>query len=211
MYAISSLGVGLGCPGLFSGAAHGETTGAKPPSSVVKDRQPLASSTFFSLPLGSIRPRGWLLEQLRIQANGLSGYLGEVWNDVGSNSGWLGGSGESWERGPYYLDGLLPLAYLLDDSRLKAIAQRFVDWTLEHGCSNGMIGPAKNDDWWPRIVMLKALMQYQELAGDPRVIPLMDKYFRYQLAELSKRPLRDWGKFRWQDEVLSIIWLYNRT
>jgi uncharacterized protein len=59
--------------------------------------------------------------------------------------------------------------------------------------------------------MLKALMQYQEVAGDPRVIPLMDKYFRYQLAELSKRPLRDWGKFRWQDEVLSVIWLYNRT
>ena len=211
MYAISSLGVGLGCPGLFSGAAHGETTTARPPRPVVKDRQPLASSTFFFLPLGSIRPRGWLLEQLRIQANGLSGHLGEVWNDVGPNSGWLGGSGESWERGPYYLDGLLPLAYLLDDARLKAIAQTFVDWTLEHGWSNGMIGPAKNDDWWPRIVMLKALMQYQEVAGDPRVIPLMDKYFRYQLAELSKRPLRDWGKFRWQDEVLSVIWLYNRT
>jgi DUF1680 family protein len=23
--------------------------------------------------------------------------------------------------------------------------------------------------------------------------------------------LRDWGKFRWQDNVLSVIWLYNRT
>ena len=39
----------------------------------------------------------------------------------------------------------------------------------------------------------------------------MDRYFRYQLAELPKRPLRDWGKFRWQDEALSVIWLYNRT
>jgi hypothetical protein len=39
----------------------------------------------------------------------------------------------------------------------------------------------------------------------------MDRYFRYQLAELPKRPLRDWGKFRWQDELLSVIWLYNRT
>ena len=64
-----------------------------------------------------------------------------------------------------------------------------------------MIGPASNDDWWPRIVMLKALTQYQEVTGDPRVLPLMDKYFRYQLAELPTRPLRDWGKFRWQDEA----------
>ena len=74
-----------------------------------------------------------------------------------------------------------------------------------------MIGPAKNDDWWPRIVMLKALTQYQELTGDPRVIPTIDRYFRYQLADLPKRPLRDWAKFRWQDELLSVIWLYNRT
>jgi DUF1680 family protein len=43
------------------------------------------------------------------------------------------------------------------------------------------------------------------------VIPAMEKYFEFQLAELPKRPLRDWGKFRWQDEVLSVIWLYNRT
>ena len=67
-----------------------------------------------------------------------------------------------------------------------------------------MIGPASNDDWWPRIVMLKALTQYHEVTGDARVIPVMDKYFRYQLGELPTRPLRDWGKFRWQDELLSV-------
>ena len=49
--------------------------------------------------------------------------------------------------------------------------------------------------------MLKALAQYQEATGDPRVIPLMDRYFAYQLEELPGRPLRDWGKFRWQDEA----------
>ena len=48
-----------------------------------------------------------------------------------------------------------------------------------------MIGPASNDDWWPRIVMLKALTQYQEFTGDARVIPLMDRYFRYQLSGLA--------------------------
>jgi uncharacterized protein len=74
-----------------------------------------------------------------------------------------------------------------------------------------MLGPRTNDDWWPRIVLLKALAQYHELTGDARVIPAMDGYFRHQLAALPQRPLRDWAKFRWQDEALSVIWLYNRT
>jgi hypothetical protein len=181
------------------------------PEPVIRNRAPLAPSAFYFLPLGSIRPKGWLRNQLQIQANGLGGHLDETWADVGPNSGWLGGKGESWERGPYFLDGLIPLAWTLEDERLKAKAQRFVDWTLEHKAANGMIGPASNDDWWPRYVMLKALTQYQEYTGDPRVIPVMDRYFRYQLGELPKRPLRDWGKFRWQDQVLSVLWLYNRS
>jgi len=178
---------------------------------VIRNRAPLAPSAFYFLPLGSIRPKGWLRNQLQIQANGLGGHLDETWADVGPNSGWLGGKGESWERGPYFLDGLIPLAWTLEDERLKAKAQRFVDWTLEHQAPNGMIGPASNDDWWPRYVMLKALTQYEEFTGDARVIPVMDRYFRYQLGELPKRPLRDWGKFRWQDQVLSVLWLYNRS
>ena len=202
--AIAAVASTLPTPSLF--AASNET-----PVPAIKDRAPLHSSTFFALPLGSVRPAGWLRRQLEIQANGLSGHLDETWADVGPNSGWLGGSGESWERGPYYLDGLIPLAYLLDDARLKAKARKYIEWILTHQAGNGMIGPASNDDWWPRIVALKVLTQYQEFTGDERVIPLMDRYFQHQLAELPKRPLRDWGKFRWQDEVLSVIWLYNRT
>jgi DUF1680 family protein len=74
-----------------------------------------------------------------------------------------------------------------------------------------MLGPRSNDDWWPRMVMLKVLTQYHEATGDPRVIRAMQRYFEYQLAEMPSRALRDWGKFRWQDEALSVIWLYNRT
>ncbi len=94
------------------------------PAPVVRMREPLAAGKYCFLPLGSIRPTGWLRNQLEIQANG------------------LGGKGESWERGPYFLDGLIPLAWQLDDARLKAKAQRFMDWTPEHQSANGMIGPA---------------------------------------------------------------------
>lgn len=180
-------------------------------SHVYKNRSPLASAAFYPLPLTSIQPKGWLKRQLRIQADGLSGHLDEVWSDVGPNSAWLGGTGEAWERGPYFLDGLVPLAYLLDDPTLKTKVEKWVNWTLSHPGEDGSIGPLKNQDWWPRMIMLKALTQYQEATHDPRVIPLMQRYFAFQARELPKRPLEDWGKYRWQDEVVSIIWLYNRT
>lgn len=178
---------------------------------ILQNRAPLAPNAFYFLRLGSIQPAGWLRKQLEIQANGLSGHLDQTWADVGPNSGWLGGAGESWERGPYYVDGLISLAWTLGDKQLQAKAQRFLDWTLENTTTSGMIGPRSNDDWWPRMVMLKALTQYHEATQDPRVIPVLSRYFDYQRHALLTRPLQDWGKYRWQDEALSVIWLYNRT
>jgi uncharacterized protein len=194
----------------MSGMAWAETS-TPGPRTAVPNRAPLQMNAFNRLPLGAVRPRGWLLRQEQIQAAGLTGHLDEFWNDVGPNSGWLGGSGESWERGPYYLDGLLPLAYQLHDATLIAKAKRWVDWTLNSQRSSGQFGPVKNEDWWPRMVMLKALTQYQEVTGDSRVIPFMVKYFQFQFKELPARPLNEWGKYRWQDNVYTVLWLYNRT
>jgi hypothetical protein len=189
---------------------------AQPPKTFTPNRAPLPPNVFYALPLGSVKPTGWLKEQLRIQADGLSGHLDEFWPDVGSNSAWLGGTGEGWERGPYYMDGLLPLAYLLDDPVLVAKARKWVDWTLDHQRADGGLGPESNfgkpnADWWPKMVMLKVLTQYQEVTGDPRVIPALEKYFAYQAGQLAANPLHEWAQYRWGDEVLSIIWLYNRN
>jgi len=57
------------------------------------------------LPVGDVMPEGWLLEQLKLQADGLSGHLAMFWNDV-QHSIWLNGpedhgDGGLHERGPY--------------------------------------------------------------------------------------------------------------
>ena len=59
--------------------------------------------------------------------------------------------------------------------------------------------------------MLKVLTQYQEATGDPRVVPALTRYFHHHLEEAGRRPLKDWAIYRWADELLSIVWLYNRT
>lgn len=177
----------------------------------VPNRLPLPKSAFVPLPLGSIKPRGWIKNQLRIQADGQGGLLESFWHSLGPDSGWLGGSGESWERGPYYLDGFIPLAYLLEDDELIKRAQKWIEWSINSQDEIGHFGPKGLTDWWPYGPMLKALTQYQEATGDRRVIPLMERFFKYMKNQLPERHLYSWATMRWADTVLSIFWLYNRN
>jgi hypothetical protein len=89
-----------------------------------------------------VRPAGWLQQQLRIQADGLSGHLDKIWPDV-KNSPWIGGNGDGWERGPSWLDGVVPLAYLLDDPSLKAKVSHWADYILTHAQPDGWLGPVQ--------------------------------------------------------------------
>ena len=160
---------------------------------------------------GKIIPSGWLRDQLVLQAKGLTGRLEEVWPDVGPDSGWLGGTGESWERGPYYLDGLVPLAHVLGDDSLKAKAAKWIEWMLASQGPDGWFGPAGNDDWWTRMVALKVLMQHADATGDDRVVPFMQRYFACQAATIAERPFRKWAIARGQENVLAILWLHDRA
>ena len=69
-------------------------------SKVFFNRDPLPQNDYAPLPLTAIKPEGWLLRQLRTQAEGLSGHLYEFWKDVGDDCAWLGGDGDPWERAP---------------------------------------------------------------------------------------------------------------
>ena len=145
--AISCLVVAVAAASVVAGArfdAQPTITPSVVPTFAVANRAPLQPGAFQLLPLGAVKPRGWLRGQLRIQADGLGGHLDEFWPDVGPNSAWLGGSGEGWERGPYFLDGLVPLAYLLDDPALIAKVKPWIDWTLTTSAPTARIGPPKN-------------------------------------------------------------------
>lgn len=189
------------------------------------NRAPLEEVSYAELPLGAIRPEGWLKEQLKRQADGLTGHLDEIYPEVmGPDNAWLGGEGDAWERGPYWLDGLLPLAYQLDDAALKEKAQVWVEAMLASQREDGFFGPSEDrsdvpglqrgnaQDWWPRMVALKVLKQYYMATGDERVPEMMDRYFHYQAATLPHKPLdhwTDWGKWRGGDNLMMVYWLYN--
>lgn len=199
-------------------------------SHYITNRAPLVNKPYTELPLGTIRPQGWLRDQLERMAAGMSGHLDELYPQVvGERNGWLGGDGDGWERGPYWIDGLLPLAHILDDPVLVAKAERWVEWTLTHQREDGYLGPIpstsppepepglqrdKRRDWWPKMVMLKALKQHYMATGDDRVIEALTRYFRFQLTELPKTPLGHWtfwGNRRGADNLLIVYWLYNIT
>ena len=191
------------------------------------NRAPLAGSGYAELPLGAIQARGWLQEQLQRQADGLTGHLDEVYPQVmGENNAWLGGDGDAWERGPYWIDGLLPLAYLLQDRSLIAKARVWVEAILSSQQADGYLGPAQDHpfvyglqrgqshDWWPKMVALKILRQYYSATGDARVPDCLLRYFRYQLKNLQEKPLdhwTDWGKWRGADNLDVVYWFYNLT
>ena len=82
----------------------------------------LAPYAFQPLPVGSVTPKGWLLKQLTLQADGLSGHLAQFWNDV-LHSVWKGGSGDGGlhERTPYWLNGVVPLAFLLRNAGVEQL------------------------------------------------------------------------------------------
>jgi len=176
----------------------------------------LRAPAFEPLPLGSIKPTGWLKDQLRIQADGLSGHLDEFWPDI-KDSAWFGGKAEGWERVPYWLDGLVPLAYVLDDPTLKAKVKKSIDTILDHQDADGWLGPVgdslkhKAYDVWPLFPLLKALTQYHEATGDPRVVPALLKVCRKIDQVISREPLYSWARFRAADYAVTLYWLYDRT
>ena len=163
-----------------------------------------------------IKPDGWLRRQLQIQASGLAGNLDNMWRDV-KDSKWIGGDAEGWERVPYWLDGFIPLAYLLEDEDMIARAKKYVDAIIAGQEEDGWICPCPKDaragyDTWAIQLITKVLTVYYECSGDERVPDVIYKALKnyYELLSNGTIKLFEWGESRWFECFIAINFIYRR-
>ena len=160
-----------------------------------------------------IKPEGWLRRQLEIQAESLAGNLDKVWRDV-RDSKWIGGDAEGWERVPYWLDGFIPLAYLLEDEDMIARAKKYVDAIISFQKPSGWICPCTEEeiptyDSWAVQLISKVLVVYYECSGDERIPDVLYRVVRnyYDLLSSGTITLFKWGKYRWFETFIAIGFL----
>ncbi len=163
-----------------------------------------------------LKPEGWLRRQLEIQAKGLSGNLHKIWPDI-RDSAWIGGNCEGWERVPYWLDGFIPLAYLLEDEEMIATAKKYIDSILSKQQNDGWICPCNKEkrakyDTWALQLICKTLTVYYECSGDERIPEVIYKAFRnyYELLENGEISLFKWAKYRWFETFITLNFLYEK-
>lgn len=119
------------------------------------------------MPLGTIRPKGWLHQQASLQADALTSHLPLFWPEI-ANTSWLGGPSDNdggiHESTPYWLNGALPLAVQLGNIKLSKIVEHYILHILDRQTDDGWLGPDTNTgDFWSRYPFVLALCQFHEI------------------------------------------------
>ena len=182
------------------------------------NRSPLQPSHFLKLPVGSIKPEGWLRKYLELQRDGLTGHLNEIsaWLEKENNAWLTNGGDHGWEEVPYWLKGYGNLAYILGDENMINEAKTWIEAAINSQRPDGSFGPInmKGDkpELWAQMIMLWCLQSYYEYTNDSRVITLMTNFFKWELSLPDDKFLEDyWENSRGGDNLLSVYWLYNKT
>ena len=163
-----------------------------------------------------ISPDGWLKRQLQIQADGLSGNLHKIWPDI-RDSAWIGGKCEGWERVPYWLDGFIPLAYLLKNDEMIATVKKYIDAIVSSQQADGWICPCEKEkrakyDTWAIQLICKTLKVYYDCSGDERIPEVIYKVLKnyYELLKNGEIKLFRWGEYRWFESFISLNFIYEK-
>jgi hypothetical protein len=198
-----------------------DVTGANP--FYPGNKAPLLPSPYIRLPLGAVQPQGWLHQQLRLQADGFHGHLGEISSFLNKkDNAWLDPAGKGgcfWEEVPYWLRGYAATAFLLNDPKLVAEAKSWLEPSIIGQRPNGYFGTealsglnGQEPDLMPHLNMMYAYRSYYDFSGDKRVLDLLTKFCHYELTLDDSKFFRGgWGVSRNSDNMDMVYWLYNRT
>ncbi|SJL16344.1 uncharacterized protein ARMOST_19865 [Armillaria ostoyae] len=178
----------------------------------------LVSKKFLTLPLGEIRPAGWLYDQLVVQTNGVAGHMHEFY-DLVSKTDWIGGdSYYSYleEAGSYWFNAMVPNGILVNHTVVMNKTQEFLDYVLDHQDETGWLGPEVGTDkprfLWGRYPFFFGAIQMVEYnpALTDRVVTALHKF-----VVVANKMLREglgvdkWAQTRWEDFVIVLQWLHD--
>jgi uncharacterized protein len=174
---------------------------------------PASAGAFTELPVGAVRPEGWLLKQLQKQADGVTSHLQHLYAPF-TSSAWLSdepdpkGSWWPWEVRGYWCDGTLRCGLLLQNQKLIDAASRPIEYTFSHPASDGYLGPsslraAGDANRWPHAVFFRAAMAWHDTTQDPAIIAgLRRHYLESKFNYIADRATTN---------VEAMLWTYERT
>jgi hypothetical protein len=158
-----------------------------------RDKFLMPHAVFCELQLGSVRPEGWLRDELTKQANGITGHQPDFcfpfdrryWdsNERGQDQESRNGGifWYPWEQMGYWTDGAYRCSKLIDHHRLRQQAMEPIRYTVEHPIDGWFLGPKRllalpanptdvDPGRWPQAVFFRALAAAAEGEGSPYIL-----------------------------------------
>jgi hypothetical protein len=160
------------------GGAFAQTT--DPAGAAVAASKAAYFGRFWELPVGTVKPRGWIKGWLTRQLAGLTGHPENLAYpyDICMYGGIIPppplAHGQIWwpyEQSGYFVDGAVRLSHLIDDASAQAIPRANLDYILNNS------GPGKlgGSTWgWPNTVVGRALLAEYSATGNLKVANVLE-------------------------------------
>ena len=191
---------------------------------------------FREISLKNIKAKGWVLNFLRNQLNGLTGnidkvglpFSGKFWENIHMSpedlppDAFLGGIiaiDDAWvpfEQNGYWIDGLVRTGILVGDKNAIEKARTQIDPVVDNPDSEGYLGVnmLKDKITWAHSIYFRALTALYDATGEDKILQaLKNHYLRVPLKDVFVKQ-KDSPRILYVRNIADIevaLWLYDKT